>query len=253
MTRRDRILVGALGALALVVAGWLLFIAPQRRQADRLGAQIQSAQRQLRLEQAAVLTGEAARRQYRAYYTELARLGTAVPSDDDVPALIVQLQRAARSAGVDFRSLVLGGSTPGGPPTSTTTTSPSTGTGEALPPGVSLGPSGLPEEPFTLSFAGSFFDLADFLGRLQRFVSDSNNRVSVSGRLMTLGSISLQPGPSGFPQITAAISATTYLVPTAGGLTSPAANTVSAGASASSDANVASDTPTPTAIVTPIK
>ncbi len=45
----------------------------------------------------------------------------------------------------------------------------------------------------------------------------TNNRVSVSGRLITLNAVNLAAGAAGFPQITATISATTYLVPAAAG------------------------------------
>ena len=81
-----------------------------------------------------------------------------------------------------------------------------------------MGPAGFPVEPFTFTFRGDFFHLSDFFGRLERFVVATNKQVSVSGRLMTLNAISLGPGPQGFPQITASIAATTYLVPAAQGL-----------------------------------
>jgi hypothetical protein len=72
--------------------------------------------------------------------------------------------------------------------------------------------------PFSFTFQGNFFRLSDFFNRLQRFVTATNKRVSVSGRLMTLNAITLAPGKTGFPQISATISATTYIVPAAQGL-----------------------------------
>jgi hypothetical protein len=121
-----------------------------------------------------------------------------------------------------------------------------------LPPGASIGPAGFPVEPFTFRFQGSFFHLADFFSRLQRFVVANNKRVSVSGRLMTLNGISFAPGPQGFPQITASISATTYLVPAAQGLL----NGATPGApSASTPGSTVSTSSTPaapsTAVATP--
>ncbi len=41
----------------------------------------------------------------------------------------------------------------------------------------------------------------------------SNGTLTIRGRLMTINAINLVPGPSGFPQITATVSATTYIVP----------------------------------------
>jgi hypothetical protein len=87
-----------------------------------------------------------------------------------------------------------------------------------LPPGVSVVAAGFPAEQFTFTFAGSFFRLADFFDRLQGFVVAKGNQVSISGRLMTLNSVSLAPGVGGFPSITASVSATTYLEPATQGL-----------------------------------
>jgi hypothetical protein len=227
MTGRDRTVIVIVLSIAAVAAAWMLLIQPKRSQAGRLGAQITTEQRQLQAQETEVAAGEQARREYSSYYNELSRLGEAVPSGDDVPALIYQLQGAARRSGIDFRSLVL--SSGGAAPAATT---PATGAAAtstaALPPGVVIGTAGLPEEPFTLSFNGSFFHLAAFLGRIQRFVRATDNAVSVSGRLMTVNSVSFSPGPAGFPQITTTLDVTTYLVPgalTKGSLSAPATTT----------------------------
>jgi hypothetical protein len=112
-----------------------------------------------------------------------------------------------------------------------------------------VGPAGFPIEPFTFTFQGNFFHLANFFHRLQRFVVATNKRVSISGRLMTLNSFSLQPASQGFPQITAQISATTFLVPASQGLLNGA---TPAGPSSSATQQVstpASASPAPTAVV----
>jgi Tfp pilus assembly protein PilO len=272
VTARDRTALGLLAVVAAIVGAWFLFVAPKRNEANRLGAQISAQQSQLRVEQGIITAGEAARRQFATYSAELAQLDTAVPADDAVPSLIVQLQRAARLSGVDFRSLALqstGAASPTNPPASGGITKPATappGTAAAanaaateasaaaaaagtLPPGVTIGPAGLPQEPFTFTFTGSFLHLADFLGRLQSFVVARNASVAVNGRLMTLNSISLTAGPSGFPQISATINATTYLVPSsvdANAAPAPAASAVPTAGAAGAPA-----TPAPTATVTP--
>jgi hypothetical protein len=262
VTQRDRTVVTVVVVLAAIVASWLLFIAPERSQAGRLEAQISSAQRQLAVEQSAVAAGESARHQYASYYAEVARLGEAVPSDDEVPSLIYQLQSAAEETGIDFRSLALspGGAGTGTTPATSASSAATTGTtaaaAPALPPGVSEGPGGLAEEPFTLTFNGSFFHLAAFLGRLQRFVTATDDSVTVSGRLMTLNSVSFSAGPAGFPQISASISATTYLIPGAtlgSGTTTPSTTTSAVSSTGTTTSSTASATPStvaPSAAVT---
>jgi hypothetical protein len=248
MTARDRIVILVVASLALVVGSWLLVIAPKRGEASKLGAQVSAAQSQLATARSQVAAGEAARGSYARDYTELARLGEAVPADDNVASLIYQLQQAASSTGIDFRNLVLGSS---GSSAAAPTTGALAGAPAALPPGATVGPAGLPIEPFTFTFNGNFFHLANFFGRVQQFVVASNKRLLVSGRLMSLNAISLGPGPKGFPQITASINATTYLTPPAQGALGGA--TVSGPSAAGTTQPVSStpSTPAATAAITP--
>jgi hypothetical protein len=60
---------------------------------------------------------------------------------------------------------------------------------------------------------------------------------------MTLNAISLGAGPSGFPQITATISATTYLVPASEGLTDGASASGPAGSSSAQTVSGSSSSP----------
>lgn len=253
MTARDRMVLVVVCVLAAIGAAWFFLIQPKRSEASKLGAQITSAQSQLEAARAQVAAGQAAQSSFASNYTTLARLGEAVPSDDNVPSLIYQVQSAAAAARVDFRTLTL---SPGGSvaPAAASPSALQSATA-ALPPGATVGPAGFPIEPFTFNFRGNFFHLSDFLGRLERFVVARNARVAVSGRLMSLNAISLGVGPSGFPQIAATVSATTYIVPaTQGALAGataagPAAPTGSQPVSGSSPS-----VPTaPATIATPIK
>jgi hypothetical protein len=112
------------------------------------------------------------------------------------------------------------------------------------PPGVTIGSAGFPTEPFTFTFSGNFFHLADFFGRLQRFVTATNRRISVHGRLISLNAISLGPGVRGFPQIAATVAATTYLLPVAQGIQAGATPAGPTGAPGTGGQSVATGTPT---------
>ncbi len=216
MSARDRIVLVVICAVAAIVAPWVLLIQPKRDQASKLQSQVNAKQSQLNAARAQLAQGNAARAAFASSYASLVRLGEAVPTDDNTPSLIYQLQGAAKSTHVDFDSLTFNagsGSGSGAPASATSTQSAST-----LPPGATIGSAGFPVEPFTFTFQGNFFHLANFLGRLQRFVVAGNKRLSVSGRLMTLDAITLGPATSGFPQMTATISATTYLLPASQGL-----------------------------------
>jgi len=245
-------MVIAVVALIVAVAGvWFLAITPKRDQESKLASQVSSAQQQLNTARTQIASAEADRSEYAHNYQAVAELGEAVPGDDDTPSLIYELQNAATQARVDFRALVLtpgSSSTAAATPTATASTSQSVTA--TLPPGVAVGPAGLPTLPFTFTFQGNFFHLANFLGRLEHFVVATDKKVSVSGRLMTLNGISFAAGPNGFPQIAATISATTYLVPSSEGLTDGASASGPSISTASTASGSTSSAPTP-ATITP--
>ena len=252
MTGRDRIVLMVVLAVAALAGAWMLVIQPRRAQASKLGAQVSSEQSQLDSARAQISQGEAARRGFASNYTQLVRLGEAVPADDNVPSLIYQIQGAASAARVDFRSLqVTGGSSSSSP-------SPSSSSGSstaALPPGVTVGPAGFPAEQFQFQLQGNFFNLSKFFGRLQQFVVAGKNQVSIRGRLMTINAISFGAASQGFPQITANISATTYLVQPSQGLLAGATTAGPAGTSpqaTSGSSSSSSSTPAAAAAVTPV-
>lgn len=254
MTKRDRTVIAVVLAVAAIAAAWLLVVQPKRDKASKLASQITSVQSQLDQARSQVAQGEAARSAFSGSYTVLARLGEAVPADDNVPSLIYQIQNAATKARIDFDSLTLNGSGSAAPapapaPAAGSSSSAAQAVTATLPPGATVGPAGFPIEPFTFTFTGNFFHLSDFFGRLERFVVANNKNIAVSGRLMTLDAISLGPASSGFPTIAATVSATTYLLPSSEGLTAgatplgPAPQTVSNKSGSTSGPPAAAVTP----------
>jgi hypothetical protein len=166
----------------------------------------------------------AARSTYRRDYTMVARLGKAVPTDDDVPSLVYQLESAAKRSDVDFRAVKLAASAGGAAATPAPSTSapPTQASTATLPPGASVGSAGFPTMPFTFTFEGNFFHLSAFFDRLQRFIVSTKKQLRVSGRLLTVDGIGLQAAAEGFPRMTASVQATAYLLPADEGLTNGA-------------------------------
>lgn len=238
MSARDRVILIVVVCVAAVAASWMFLIQPKRKDAASLSSQVSSLQSQLSTAQGTVSKGLAARGEFASDYTQLAELGEALPQDDNVPSLVYELQSAAGAAKINFNGLQLvpGSSTaPSTPSSSSSSSSSATASASTLPPGASLGPAGFPTEQFTFTFTGSFFHLSSFFHRLQQFVVAGQNRITVRGRLLTVNAISFQAGPTGFPQIEATVSATTYMAPASTGLT--------AGASAAGPAGTTSTTP----------
>ena len=261
MTTRDRMMIVAVLIAGLVVAGWFLVLAPQRDEASSLGGQIATQQQQRDAALADLAAGLAAKHGYAHDYATVARLGTAVPDDDNVPSLLLQVQQAATASKIDFRSLKVGQASgaaapPPPAPAPTTSTDPAAATQAVtatLPPGAAVGAAGFPTMPFSFEFTGSFFHLSDFMGRLERFLVVRNRELAVSGRFMTLDGISFSAAPSGFPRIQASIAATTYLVPASEGVTDGATASGPAAAATTPAPATASSPAAPATAINPVR
>ena len=107
MTGRDR-LVGIVVLAGVLLGGfWFFILAPKRKEATDLSAKVVVEQQRLQKARASATAAVDAKDRYNRDYAAVAALGQAVPQDDDVPSLIVQVNRASDKEHVDFRSLTL--------------------------------------------------------------------------------------------------------------------------------------------------
>lgn len=141
MTRRDRIVIVVVLSVAVIGAFWMLALKPKRDQAAKLGKDLSAAHQRLDQAQRDVRDGEFARAGYAANYSAVARLGKAVPSDDDVPSLVYQLDSTAQSTGVDFRSVKLTSGSGSAPPAAPASTPAPSGGAAKGQPGQSTPPA----------------------------------------------------------------------------------------------------------------
>lgn len=264
MTGRDRLVIVGLAMLALLAAGWLLLVSPERQQAAQAQAKVESAQQQLQSAEAQVASARTAQASYSSAYSSVVRLGKAVPPLQEVPSLIYELEQASNQRSINFNSIATGAGS-GSTPTSGTAT---TATAAAFT-----------QMPFTFIFKGSFFGLAHLLHQIDGFAqitaaggttttADGNSQpgaVRVSGRLLTIQGVNLalenQSGAgihssgSGAPSgqtLTATITATAYVLPASEGLTAGATAAGPSGSSATAQASssaTAASSPTSPAVI----
>ena len=248
MTRSTKTLIPALLGVVAIAAFYFLVLAPKREETAKLDAQI--AKEQTAAEQAEALAKqyEAAKVNYKANYAMVARLGKAVPADDDVRSLLVQIDAASNKAKVDFRALNVSS-------TSTATAEPPAGDGSSPAPGsVPVGSAGFSAMPFKFSFSGSYFQLSDFFTRLENFVTVQNDKIDVTGRLMLLGAIAVTPDTDNVGELKAEIGAATYIVPPTEGVTAGATPDAPSGAAtASAPADSGAAAPTTPATITGVR
>jgi hypothetical protein len=248
VTHSNKILLAAVAAIAAVAAFWFLALTPKREEATKLDTEIAAKQTQLDQSSSQLATYEKAKSNYKVNYTMMTRLGKAVPADDDVRSLLVQINDAADRAKVDFQSINIGGGASSPSPGSTT------GAAAALapPPGtVRVGSAGFSAMPFSFAFSGSFFRLSHFFNRLEDFVTVTNRDVDVTGRLLLLGSISLTADGGDLERLKAQIGAASYLAPTEASVA--AAAPAAAPGSGATPQEPGGTTPTTTATITGVR
>jgi Tfp pilus assembly protein PilO len=228
MNAGNRIIVAMLAVAVLVVAFWMLLLSPKRSEVSKLDGQVTRQEQSLSLHREEVQRGLDAERAFPQEYQQLVVLGKAAPADDDTASLLVQLNRIAGHASVSFDKFKLATTGAEGAPAEEgeasaageELASPTEVAASTLPLGASIGPAGLAVMPYTLTFKGSFFHLADFIHGLDSLVKTKNAEVDVTGRLITIDGFSLTVDPTkGFPHLQAEFTVTTFLVPPDQGVT----------------------------------
>lgn len=251
MKSANRMIVAILIVAALAIGFWVLLLSPKQKEADELGAEVDSMQVTLAEANNAVTAAETAKTEFPDNYRQLVVLGEAVPEGDETASLLVELNRVAADSKVRFESMQLAGGgeaiAPEPLPTPAPTEVPATEESGAVPAaatippteaaaslmplGASIGPAGLAVMPYTLTFSGNFFEIADFIGGLDALVETENAKVGVEGRLVTIDGFSLTSGASesegggSDDQLSASFTVTTYITPPGQGVTAGATPT----------------------------
>jgi Tfp pilus assembly protein PilO len=255
-----------LGVVMAVVLGafYFMVLSPKREKASSLGDEVTALKGQVATQQQAAQFGEQARQEFPAFYGRLVVMGKAVPDQADSASLLVQLSSLAHRTDVQFRGIETGagsadaeaaaastpppadsssGSTSSTGTTSTpapsgssattaaaaTTPTPATEASAAnVPIGAAVGPDGLGTMPYTLTFKGNYFQIANFLKGVDDLVhTHGNTEVAADGRLLTINGFSLSAPrpPSDSPLLKAVLAVTSYTAPATEGLTAGASPT----------------------------
>jgi hypothetical protein len=127
VTERDKKILAVLAVIGVLAAYWFLLLGPKREEAARLDEQIATQQEQRDAAVAQAQAAESAKRSFADDYAEMVRLGKAIPSEVDMPSLLVQLDRAAGGTHIDLDSITVG---------------PRATAGAAKQPAVAAAPSG---------------------------------------------------------------------------------------------------------------
>jgi Tfp pilus assembly protein PilO len=225
MTSTNRAILAAVALAVCAFFFWTQVLSPKREEAKKLGTQVEQLEASLVQHNAEIAEGEEAKREFSTEYQRLVVVGKAVPGDDDVASLLVQANRLADRAGGTFRDIQLsavGGEETAAPPASSSgaPASPTEVAASLLPLGATIGPAGLAVMPYTVTFDGNFFQIANFIKGIDSLVTTDQDEVRVDGRLVTVDGFALEADPEiGFPALQASFALTTYLTPPGEGVT----------------------------------
>lgn len=196
--------------LILAAVGYFLLVKPKQGEAGKLQDEIVNLETQIEVARAAQRQPE--REDPSAIkIADLFKVTQAMPDEDDMPGIILELNAVATAAGVEFLAIA--------------------------PQGGSVR-SGYSALPINLTFEGNYYDLTDFLFRLRNLVRVRDGELGADGRLFTLESLTMEEGTGGFPSITASLTVTAFVYST----TPPAAAATPAPASTDTTSTGSTDT-----------
>ncbi len=185
---REIYIIAGVVAVILIVAWYFLLLSPKMSEKSDLQTQIDSQQTALATAQQEVVRLESYKKTAPQSRAEIVRLGKMLPQSEGIPSLIIELTRTADASGVDLTTITRGATALGTP----------------------YGVQGV-----TITVIGRFFDVEDFVYRLENYVAFRNESFRVTGRLIDIASVTIQAGgptPTGSaPPVTANISLNAYL------------------------------------------
>ena len=163
---REIYIITAVVAVVLIVAWYFLLFSPKQRELDDLDQQVQSAQtRAGRCARTRSSSSRPTRRRRRSPAPRSCGSARCCPTSEGIPGLIIELSKTAEASGVAVTSIARGTTTPGSP-------------------------FGI--QTLTLQVSGRYFDVEDFLYRLEEYVAFRNASFRVTGRLLQVTQLTLQ-------------------------------------------------------------
>ncbi len=187
---REIYIITAVVAIVLIVAWYFLLFSPAQRKISDLGTQVQSAQSALDMANLEVVKLESYKKTAPQSRAEVVRLGKMLPESEGIPGLIIELTKTAEASGVSITSIARGTTTAGSP-------------------------FGI--QTATIQVSGRYFDVEDFLYRLEEYVAFRNATFRVTGRLLQVTNLTMQASTStetatsGSPPLAVTIGLNAYL------------------------------------------
>jgi len=159
MSQSMQFALAGLAILAMAAAGWILLIKPKRAEAARTAVQITAVRKEIDDRRAASTARQA---RVAVKTADLFKLAKVMPAEEDMAAILLELNQVADDAGIVF---------------------------ESITPQVALGADGFRAVPITVVFRGNFYTLSDFLFRLRQLVQVRDGEITATGQLFSVDTL----------------------------------------------------------------
>lgn len=167
--------------LVVSAAGYFLLVSPQRSKSSALAQEADSVRAQI---QALRIANAQAQNVEPIRVADLFRVTKAMPDTDDMPGVLLELNRIARDTGIRF---------------------------ESITPQEPADAGGYLRQPIDLVFDGNYYELSDFLFRLRSLVRVRGGQLEATGRLFAVNDLNFVESEREFPRIKATLNVSAYV------------------------------------------
>jgi type IV pilus assembly protein PilO len=200
--------------LLVAVAGWMMLVSPAKSKASKLETQVQSTQAEIATRRAAIASKPKIRVDVRS--SDLYRLTKAVPGQQDMSGIVLELNRVAKSAGVNFDSIT---------------------------PSQPVQAQGYRVHPLAVVVSGRFGEVNGFLHSVRKLVTVRKGKLDARGRLFAIDTVSVIEEPDKhFPTVQATVTLDAFVYAGGSGPGTPGTTTPSTDTSSPSGAVAAGAT-----------
>jgi type IV pilus assembly protein PilO len=158
MKRRTVYILAGIALVAVVLVAWFLLISPVRTKIADTTAQVQAQQKNLATAKAKLAKMEETKQQAEQNQGRLIELYKMVPAQDEIPSLLLQIEDLAIESGISALGMT---------------------------PGKASGSGSFQIVSVQLQFTGTYFDVNDFVYRLEQLVAQPGRLLAVKD--VTLG------------------------------------------------------------------
>lgn len=186
MTNRVRMVLIALAVVVVALLVWFFLLDPIRDDIAATETQIEEEQTRLSQAQMKLAQAEATREEGRKNQARLLEMAKMMPTTEEVPSLLLQIQDLADQSGIRFIAV-----TPGNAQES-----------EKADYRIL---------PLNLEFSGTFFDISDFVWRAEQMVSGPGRLLAVKDLQLALGGAQEATGAGVSPELSVSMTMYAFL------------------------------------------